>query len=120
MTKLKPPTPKEPDASGILLVFISLFVEKFGVAGTIIIPGFLAIQVWANDDQKRQIVDLYILGKNPSYVTYGISIGVFILALLFQRFFYKRKIKVIQEENIYLQSWIEGRNNQKPRKKQGV
>jgi len=74
---------------GALLVFIAYFVEKY-----------------ATLEQKRDLIDLYLLGRNASSLyTHLVLGGIFVAALLAQRHYFRKKLRIKDEELTRLGLW---------------
>jgi hypothetical protein len=74
---------------GALLVFVAYFVEKY-----------------ATLEQKRELIDLYLLGRNANtFYAHLVLGGLFIAALLAQRYYFRKKIKTKDEELTRLGLW---------------
>src|SRR5260370_12499515 len=74
---------------GALLVFIAYFVEKY-----------------ATLEQKRDLIDLYLLGRNASSLyTHLVLVGIFVSTLLAQRHYFRKKLRIKDEELLLLGLW---------------
>jgi hypothetical protein len=74
---------------GALLVFVAYFVEKY-----------------ATLEQKRDLINLYLLGRNASSLYSHIVLGgIFVSALLAQRYYFRKKLQVKDEELTRLGLW---------------
>lgn len=74
---------------GALLVFVAYFVEKY-----------------ATLEQKREIINLYLLGRSASSLySHLVLAGIFVSALLAQRFYFRKKLKIKDEELTRLGLW---------------
>lgn len=74
---------------GALLVFVAYFVEKY-----------------ATLQEKRDLIELYLLGRNASSVyTHLVLGGIFVAALLAQRYYFRKKLKIKDDELTRLGLW---------------
>jgi hypothetical protein len=74
---------------GALLVFVAYFVEKY-----------------ATLEEKRDLIELYLLGRNASSLyTHLVLGGIFIAAMLAQRHYFRKQLKIKDEELTRLGLW---------------
>jgi hypothetical protein len=74
---------------GALLVFVAYFVEKN-----------------ATLEQKRELIDLYLLGRNGSSLYTHLVLGAIFAGTLFaQRFYFRKQLKTKDEELTRLGLW---------------
>ena len=81
-------------------------IDKCGLAGAFLVFVCIFVVVFASADQKRDIIDLFILGRGiralyPALV----SSAAFILLLFGQQFYYDRRIRMLQIELTRLGQW---------------
>jgi hypothetical protein len=79
--------------------FCTTVVEKFGWPGAFLFFGGLFIVWYATEEQKRSIIDLYVLGNGIGNVWPLILIsGVFALTVFAQYRSYRSKVQELQDE----------------------
>ena len=83
---------------GVTQTFAKL-IETFGWPGALLIVGWASIYLWATDDQKHRIIELYVLGTGiANKWPVVVSSIVFLVVLFAQRGFYLRKLALANEE----------------------
>lgn len=85
--------------------FISELVSKFGVSGTVVI---IILYVFVHEgtvEQHREFIDKFILLKFGQGQTFYLMFILLIVIILFisTRINYRRKIKLLEEQNSVLQ-----------------
>jgi len=79
--------------------FFTAIVERFGWPGAAIFLVFFCIQRWASDEQKREIIDKYILGKGMQEWWPFVIVSLFFLLLVWgQHVIYKRELGIKDAE----------------------
>lgn len=93
---------------------VEAILDRFGWPGALLIYGIYFIEKNAMQDQKRAVIDLYLLGKGIN-LQYPLIIlgGVFILAFLAQWRYYHRKFRLMKEEVRRLGEWKTKHQEQK-------
>jgi hypothetical protein len=73
--------------------------ESIGWPGLVFVITFYFIEKHATVEQKRVIIDVYVLGRGLFDEPVPAGIGVFfLLVMVLQHGYYQRRIKVMQEE----------------------
>src|SRR5260370_35543692 len=74
-------------------------VDKCGLAGAFLIFVCVFVVIYASADQKKDIIDLFILGRSIRALYPALlSSAAFILLLFGQQFYYDRRIRTFQME----------------------
>ena len=78
---------------------IQVLVESIGLPGTFLVLGYFFVDKYASIEQKRAIIDMYVLWREPhSILPLGIY-SVAVVSLMFaQRHYYANKINALQNE----------------------
>src|ERR1051326_2236968 len=106
MSLSPPPRPpqrrRRDNATAVIITVIRFFttlVDRFGWPGAALFALGTAIQLWATGDQKRQMIDMYVLGKGM-YSWWPLAAPTVIFVLLFwaQRELKNREIRKIKDE----------------------
>jgi hypothetical protein len=81
-------------------------VDKCGLAGAFLIFVCIFVLAYASPDQKRDIINLFILGRGirALYPTLASS-AVFVLLLFGQQFYFEKRIRKLQIELTRLGQW---------------
>jgi hypothetical protein len=78
---------------------ITSLVDNIGLPGTLVFALLLVIHLWASPEQKREIIDIYILGKGIARLWPHVIMALFFVScLLGQRHYYLKKIKTMSKE----------------------
>jgi hypothetical protein len=80
-------------------------VATFGWPGLLVILGYLFIIQYGSLEQKREIIDTFVLGKGPESWRMVVMTVVFVLVLLAQRTIYTRALATKQGEVDRLALW---------------
>jgi hypothetical protein len=82
-----------------IIRFFTAIVERFGWPGAAIFLVFFCIQRWASDEQRREIIDKYILGKGMQSWWPIVVVALFFLLLAWGQYvIYKRELKLKDAE----------------------
>ena len=81
-------------------------LDRFGWPGALLVFAAYFVEKYATLEQKRELIDLYLLGRNASSLYVHLVEGaLFVAALLAQRYFFRKKIKLKDEELTRLGLW---------------
>jgi hypothetical protein len=81
-------------------------VDKCGLAGAFLIFVCGFVMAYATADQKREIINLFILGHGiRAFYPAFVSSAVFLLLLFGQQFYFDRRIRKLQIELTRLGQW---------------
>lgn len=85
---------------------VEVLLDRFGWPGLLLVYLMYFIQNDASREQKEEIVSLYILGKGIGNLYPLLALGtLFTVALFAQRFYYRRRVKLMDEELQRLGEW---------------
>ncbi len=88
--------------TGAWLAFAKVFealVDKFGWPGVLVIFVMHMIEFRATDEQRRALIDMYLLGRNIRSAYPIMVMGVIFLAVLFaQRYYYRKQADLMESE----------------------
>ncbi|MCJ7633351.1 hypothetical protein MUP77_13310 [Candidatus Bathyarchaeota archaeon] len=88
---------------------ITTTIKTLGWPGGIFVLGFWFFNAYGTIDQKREFIDMTLLGKDTGRLFWVILIAVLSgLVCLAQWQYYRRQIKVLQEEIDRLSNWKTG------------
>lgn len=74
-------------------------IESFGWPGALLILGYVFIERYATLEQKRALIDRYLLGVGIEEVWIHIgTIGLAALVIISQHIFWKRRAKSLERE----------------------
>ena len=78
---------------------VTVLLDRFGWPGLLVLVAFVSLYKFASDEQKREIIDVYFLGKGigdvyPVLLTALLALGL----LLAQRRWYRKKLEEMQQE----------------------
>ena len=80
--------------------------ERFGWPGAALIIAWRFLETNGSVDQKRQVIDMFILGKGiGANYPFLVMAGVFALLLLAQRVAWKKRTKYLTDEIDRLSKW---------------
>ena len=89
-----------------LVALPEVLLNKFGWPGTTVIFVFWFVVKYATSEQKQEIIDAFVLGKNFPNLYVPIVIGVLSFAIITaQQFYYNRRTKEMQKEIDRLSNW---------------
>jgi len=85
---------------------IDTLLDRFGWPGVLLLLGMYFVLKYATPEQKIAIINTYMLGSGVR-ITYPFLIlgGVGVLAFGAQRFYYRKKIRLADEELKRLGQW---------------
>jgi len=85
---------------------VEALLNRFGWPGLLLVYSMYFVQNNASLEQKRDIIDLYVLGKGIGQLYPLIVMGsLFTLTLFAQRFYYRKQVKLMDEELQRLGKW---------------
>jgi len=101
--KKKPnqPVPVRQPTTGWLAAaqVVDSVIDKFGWPGAVLLYVVYLIERHATEEQRRAIIDLYLLGKGVQAVYPVLVIGgLFSLVAIAQRHYYRKRIKLMEAE----------------------
>jgi|SRR5271156_512029 len=108
MGKNKKPPNNAPKRQGWLAVatVFEAVLDRFGWPGALLVFIAYFVEKYATLEQKRGLIDLYLLGRNASSLyTHLVLGGIFVAALLAQRFYFRKKLKLKDDELTRLGVW---------------
>ncbi len=81
-------------------------VDRCGLAGAFLIFVCIFVLAYASAEQKREIINLFILGHGiRAFYPALVSSAVFVLLLFGQQFYFDRRIRSLQIELTRLGQW---------------
>jgi apolipoprotein N-acyltransferase len=81
-------------------------VRVFGWPGVVIFVYFYILLKFSTDRQKEELIDLYFLGKDIGKFYWMMAICILVIIVFFaQRNYYKKKIKIKDEEIKRISKW---------------
>ena len=81
-----------------VFAFFGSVVERFGWPGTIVIFLMYIIEKYGTDDQKREIINMYVLGHGlPSFWPIAAVSIVSVLAILAQKRYYEVQLDSVNK-----------------------
>lgn len=91
--------------------FVTVTIERFGWPGITLVTILLSIMLWATPEQKREIIDVYILGKGTQTVWYVLGFIVLLILVSFAQYTLskrriEREMKRIAEEKASFQEHL--------------
>lgn len=93
---------KSDESSSKWFAFAKVFetlADKFGWPGVVLVFSMYFVEAHATIEQKRAIIDMYVLGHGISSLhAFIVMGGLFIAVALAQGYWYKRKIRVMGAE----------------------
>ncbi|NVM57855.1 MAG: hypothetical protein HWN51_07035 [Desulfobacterales bacterium] len=91
--------------SGAIELF-TVLIDRFGWPGAFIILAYISVERWATPDQKRAIIEKYVLGVGISEVYPLIILCIVAAALLAaQHYHWKKRVGVLEYEIKRLAEW---------------
>lgn len=91
--------------SGAIELF-TVLIDRFGWPGAILILSYIFVERHATDSQKQEIIDKFLLGHGISEIYPLVILGIIATALLAaQRFYWKKKVGVLEHEIKRLANW---------------
>jgi hypothetical protein len=97
--KPEPPSQKELERTIAWVNLFTAIIDRVGWPGLAVVSILAMIFGWASADQKRQIIDLYVLGKGIGGVWSNVALGaIFAAAVVAQARVYGRKIALLEKE----------------------
>lgn len=89
-----------------MIDLFTVLIERFGWPGTFLILAYISVERWATSDQKRAMIQKYVLGEGISEVYPWIIIGIIAAALLAaQHHHWKKRVGVLEHEIQRLADW---------------
>lgn len=93
-------------AYGAFADIVTVLVDKIGLVGAIFFTSFWFFQTTATPEEKRQIIDMYVLGKGIGDIYPTVIMVLIFAAITFgQHRIYKKKLKVKTAEIDRLSEW---------------
>ena|ERR1035438_10874105 len=78
---------------------LQALIESIGLPGTSLVLGYEFVVKYASDEQKRAIIDTYVLWRGPHSVATFVLYSVSMVFLMFaQKHYYTKKINALQNE----------------------
>ncbi len=91
---------------GVVLEPLVVAIERVGLPGVVLLLAYLFVTRYASADQKREIVDLYVLGKGLEDTTRLLVVGALgALIILAQGMVCSRRQAAMQREIDRLAEW---------------
>jgi hypothetical protein len=111
-------TPEATVSSFRWMTLLEAFVRKFGWPALVVVFGGWFIVQYASLEQKRELIDRYVLGKGIEAVyPIGLLAGLFVVVLYGQYRFYQAEVRALRDElarvgkeKSDLQEWLAGRS----------
>lgn len=89
---------------GSLVELFTTLIERFGWPGAVTILIYSFVQQYATLEQKRRLIEIYLLSKNCN-VKIGIALGCFVILYLLQAYHFRKLIETKQGEIDRLSAW---------------
>lgn len=81
-------------------------LDRFGWPGALLVFAAYFVEKYATLEQKQEIIDLYLLGRNANSFYGHLVLGaLFVAALLAQRYYFRRKLRLKDQELTRLGLW---------------
>jgi hypothetical protein len=75
---------------------VQALVESIGLPGTFLVLGYLFVVNYASVEQKREIIDTYVLWRGPHQILPAVLYLVAMMLLMFaQKHYFAKKIKAL-------------------------
>lgn len=85
---------------GQVFDFCGSLMSRVGTVGFIVIAGVVFVYYFSNESQKKEIIDTWVLMKNPLSINISIGINLIMFAaLIFHNYHYKFKVKLLRIRN---------------------
>jgi hypothetical protein len=89
-----------------LAAIFEAVLDRFGWPGALLVFAGYFVEKYATLEQKRALIDLYLLGRNANTLyTHLVLGGLFLAALLAQRYYFRKKLRLKDEELTRLGLW---------------
>lgn len=85
---------------------VARIVDRFGWGGAFVVLGFFFVQYNGTAEQKQQIIDKFVLGKELNSVYPLLAIGsLAILIFLGQNYYWRKRVAILNDEINRLSKW---------------
>jgi hypothetical protein len=81
-------------------------VDRFGWGGAFVVLGFFFVQYNGTAEQKQQIINKFVLGKELNSVYPFLAIGTLAILIFFgQNYYWRKRVAVLNDEIMRLSKW---------------
>jgi hypothetical protein len=88
------------------VAIIVALIERLGWPGAVVILAYVFVERHATAHQKQELIDRVLLPEGlPEALCWTVPTLVGILLLFAQRYYWKRRAQVLQQENTRLAEW---------------